>query len=288
MSDDARTTPRLAQLVRLVRIALHFALGVGIAAVVLPFSSTRFRDSVIRWWSRKLLSVLQVRVEVKGLPPPDDLRSAVFVANHISWLDIWLIYSIHACRFVAKSEVRSWPFIGWMAEKVGTLFIERKRKRQTASLNEQMVAVLGAGACIAMFPEGTTTDGRQMRRFFGALLQPAAETGAPLIPTAIRYIGPDGQTDLTPAYIDDMSLAESLRRILAKRKIHAELTFLPAIESTGKTRRAIAQAAQEAISTSLNLPVLDRRPETARGPRSASPTDDHPTDSPYQARSNRS
>lgn len=262
-------TPRPLQLLRAARIVLHVLQGLATAALIFPFCSSASRDSLTRAWSRKIVSIFNVSVHVRDGPPDAHTKGALFAANHISWLDVWLIDSRHTCRFIAKSEVRGWPIVGWLAAKTGTLFIERARKRHAAMLNQEVAAALAAGDCIAVFPEGTTTDGRQLKRFFGTLLQPAADSGAPLIPVAIRYVGDDGEPDLTPAFIDDMTLIESLRRMLRARRTRAEIAFLPAIDTRGKTRREIAHAAQEAIAASLNLPSPGTTPETAPDPQDA-------------------
>lgn len=261
--------PRPLQWLRLLRTALHFAQGLATAAIAFPLSSAARRDVLIRAWSRKLVSLLGIRIRVNDASGAASLSGAVFVANHVSWLDVWLIDSQRACRFVSKSEVRDWPLMGWLAERAGTLFIQRARRHHTAALNQQIMAALGEGACVALFPEGTTSDGRQLKRFFTSLLQPAADAGALLIPVAIRYVRDDGAIDLTPAFIDDMSLGESLRNILAAREIVAELTFLPPIDTRGKTRRDIAHTAQDVIAAALSLPSPGRTPETASDPPAA-------------------
>lgn len=263
------STSTLLQLFRLLRVCVHVIEGLATAAVIFPFSSTRLRDTLIRIWSRKLITILRVRVRVEGKANGANAAGAIFVANHISWLDVWLIDSQRACRFVSKSEVRDWPVMGWLAAKAGTLFIQRARRHHTAALNQQITRALSQGSCVAMFPEGTTSDGRQVRRFFTSLLQPAADAGAPLVPVAIRYVRNNGETDLTPAFIDDMTMVESLRRILRARETIAELTFLPAIDTRGKSRRDIAHAAQEAIAAALNLPSPGRTLETASDPPGA-------------------
>jgi len=256
-------TPPLLRLIRLLRLGLHLLQGLAMAALVFPFVSSARRDGIVRGWSRKVLAILGVRLRVHGAAPAPDAPGVVFVSNHISWLDVWLIDSQRACRFVAKSEVRNWPVIGWLAARTGTLFIQRARRHHTAALNRQIDRALREGACVAMFPEGTTTDGRQLKRFFTSLLQPAADAGAPLVPVAIRYLREDGEIDLTPAYIDRMSLAESLRRVLAAREILVELSFLPPIDTRGKSRRDIAHAAEAAIAAALRLPSPGTTPETA-------------------------
>jgi 1-acyl-sn-glycerol-3-phosphate acyltransferase len=253
---------------RALRLLLHLAQGVLTAAVLFPLLSPVAREAVTRRWSRRLVGILQVRLQVSGRPPEIG-TPAVIVSNHVSWVDIWLIDSQRACRFVAKSEVRDWPILGWLAQRAGTLFIQRARRHHTAALNTQITRALSEGACVAMFPEGTTTDGRQLRRFFSSLLQPAADAGARLIPVALRYVQPNGELDLTPAYCDDITLLQSLTRILAARELFAELSFLPSIDTGGKSRRVIAHAAQEAIAGALNLPFPGRTPETEPDPPTA-------------------
>lgn len=250
-------------LARFLRVVLHLAWGTLLAAVVFPFATQARREAIIERWSRKLLACLNVRLTVMGAPAARS--GVVFVANHISWLDVWLLHSQRACRFVAKAEVAHWPLIGWLAKKAGTLFIRREQRHHTAAINREITVALAQGACIALFPESTTSDGRQLRRFHPSLLQPAADLGAPVIPVALRYVDDAGRPDTTPAYIDQMTLMESLRRVLAAREIRAELRFLPAIATRGRSRREIARAAQAAIAAALSLPDPDRTPETAPG-----------------------
>lgn len=267
MSEAA--APLALRLLRQFRLGFHFLRGLATATIMLPFCGPAWRDRLIRDWSRQALAILRVRTHIAGTPPDPAHGGVVFVANHISWLDVGLINSVRACRFVAKSEVRGWPLMGWLVARSGTLFIQRQRRHHTAVLNRQMAAALAEGDCIALFPEGTTSDGRQVRRFFSSLLQPAADTGAPLVPVAIRYAARDGKPDLAPAFIDDMTLPQSIARIFRAGEIRAELTYLPPIDTRGKSRREITHAAQEAIAAALNLPSPGTTPETAPDPPAA-------------------
>jgi 1-acyl-sn-glycerol-3-phosphate acyltransferase len=259
---------RIARVVwRLPAVLFHLLWGVVLAALVFPWVGAARRGAIIEGWAAGLLKRLRVRLTVKGSLPGHG--GVVFVANHISWLDVWLLDSQRACRFVAKAEVAHWPLIGWLARRAGTLFIARERRHHTALLNREITLALADGACVALFPEGTTSDGRRLRRFFTSLLQPAADTGVPLIPVAIRYLDAEGRPDPTPAYIDQMTLMESLLRILTAPEIRAEIIFLPAIETRGRSRREIARAAEAAIAAALSLPIPDMTPEKGRDPQAA-------------------
>ena len=274
-------TPYAIRLVRLIRVGLHVLQGVIIAGAVLRFAHEPLRSRIIQSWSQKLLAIFSVEYQVYGPMPDLSTRGAVFVANHVSWLDIWLIYTLRPVRFISKADVRAWPVIGWLAEKTGTLFIHRERRHHTAAIIKQAEAALAQGDCIGLFPEGTTTDGLRLLPFHASLFQAAVAQQAPIVLIAIRYRLPDGGIDTAPAYYGDLSLADSLRAVLARRRIRVEATYLGTLASVGKTRRELSRAAETTIAKALNLPAPHKAPEIPAGLRDAAPTTPLPTDSPY-------
>lgn len=231
------------------------------AALWLPGSDVARRNALIRTWSARMLRILAVETRVSGEPLLLN-HGELLVANHVSWIDIWLILSLYPVRFVSKSDVRGWPVIGWLAQRCGTLFIDRERRHHTAAVNQQIRAHLNADESIALFPEGTTSDGRSLQRFFTSLFQPVADSGIPVRPLALRYVLADGAIDTAPAYYGDLSLLESLTSVLRRRRIVVELTVLPPIASAGRTRRELALLAECAIATALNFPAPHTKPET--------------------------
>lgn len=235
-----------ARLWRLVRYGLHVARGLATIALVFPWIGRERQIDLTQQWARGILRLFGVRLEACGSLPPPRAR-ALFVANHISWLDIALLMAQRPARFVAKSEIRAWPVLGWLAAQAGTLFIERHNRRDVGRINEQVRAVLAEGECVAFFPEGTTSRGDDVLPFKPALLQPAAESHALLWPVAIRYPGPDGHTLPAVPYVDSMGFGESLWAIAGAGEIRAQLIYAPAIDTEGKTRRQIAAEAEQAI-----------------------------------------
>jgi 1-acyl-sn-glycerol-3-phosphate acyltransferase len=173
----------------------------------------------------------------------------LLVANHISWLDIFVIHAARRVHFVSKVEVRRWPVAGWLAWKSGTLFIERAKRGDTVRINREMRSILEQGGLVALFPEGTTSDGRQVRRFMPSLLQPAVDLALPVVPAALSYRYPDGRRCDSANYIDQMSFAESLWRIAGEPAIHAHLEFGNA--QKGSDRRSLALAAQTEVARML-------------------------------------
>jgi 1-acyl-sn-glycerol-3-phosphate acyltransferase len=256
---------------RLVRLVLHLLVAVLKAALLLPLVGRDRRAELIRRWSMRLLSILNVRLSVKGEVPDTLATGVIFVANHISWLDIYLLDAVCPVRFVSKAEVRAWPVIGWLAVRLGTLFIERGRRHDTARAGREVVDALRQGDCVAVFPEGTTSNGTLLRPFHASLLQSAINSGARLWPVAIRYVHRDGTANLSPAYVDDMSFGTSLFRILNEPDLEAEITYLEPLPVQGRSRRELAALAEKAIANALNLTVPGRRSDKPADPPAALP-----------------
>lgn len=263
-------TTLLRRLFRLLRLCLHLALGLFKAGVLFGFYSLPARDRAISRWSARLLKILGVRL-IAGAPP-EFTHGALLVANHISWLDIFIIHATKRVHFVSKHEVRSWPLVGWLAWRAGTLFIERARKADTARINQEMHTLLREGAWVAVFPEGTSTDGRRLLRFLPSLLQPAVEENLPVVPAALQYRNPDGSYTNAAAYADDISFSSSLWKILGQKEIVARLNF--GMPVRGKHRRELAEAAYGSIAGILGFPATsssasapgDSPPGTPGGP----------------------
>ncbi len=149
------------------------------------------------------------------------------VANHISWLDIALLGGVANPRFLSKQEVRQWPVIGWLAEKSGTLFITRGKAGAAAQASATILQALQSGRSVLLFPEGTTTTGNDVRTFHARLLAPAFDANVPVQPVAVRYPGKDGLTHPLVPYVDQQSLWDNLKSVLAEPGIQAEIHFLP-------------------------------------------------------------
>ena len=230
----------LRRALRIGLLMLHLAWGVALAGLIFPLLSPAQRDRRIMAWARRLLRVLGVRLRADAAPQLPG--GALLVCNHVSWLDIYLIYAAQRVHFVSKAEVRTWPVAGWLAHKTGTLFIERGRRADTARINAEMRALMQSGAWVAVFPEGTTSDGRGLRRFLPSLLQPAVELNCPVVPAALRYRTLSGDYSASPAYTDDLSLWQSLKQITREPGLVAELRFGDAILPSGPRRDLAAQA----------------------------------------------
>lgn len=253
---------------RISLLMLHLAWGVTVAGLAFPLLEPAQRDRFIMAWARRLLRVLGVRAQLA--PAPSLPGGALLVCNHVSWLDIYLIYAAQRVHFVSKAEVRTWPVAGWLAHKTGTLFIERGRRADTARINTEMRELMQDGAWVAVFPEGTTSDGRGLRRFMPSLLQPAVQLNCPVVPAALRYRTLAGEYTAAPAYIDNISMWQSLKQIVSAPGLLAELHFGEPILPNGH-RRELAAQAEAATASLLGLRIpgaasVDTSPQTPADP----------------------
>ena len=228
-------------------------LGVMTVAFLFPFYSKARRWRAVQTWSHGVVRCAGVAVRLAGAVPDRGSR-VLGVANHVSWLDIPVLHSLWHVRFVAKSEVRRWPVVGWLSARTGTLFVERGKHRHAARINDSIHHAFVDGDAVAIFPEGTTTCGDELLRFHATLLQPAVDEKARIVPVAIRYTDADGNFQPAVAYVGDMSLLESLTKIVSLPHVVAHVQFLEPIESAGCTRRELAQLSHASIASALRLP----------------------------------
>ena len=162
-----------------------------------------------------------------------------------------MINAVVAVRFVAKSEIRRWPLLGWLCARAGTLFIDRARRRDTTRVNQMVARRLQAGDVFTVFPEGTTTDGSTLLKFHASLLEPALEAGAAIQPVALWFDRSDGTLCTEAAYDGDKSVWSTLMGITSQHDILAHVCFLPPIFPGERHRREVTFEAREAILRTL-------------------------------------
>ncbi|MEU9143638.1 lysophospholipid acyltransferase family protein [Streptomyces sp. NPDC048349] len=214
---------------------------------------TRPRHAVVRAWSAGLVRAFGLRITVQGNPGRGGGR--LIVANHISWMDIPLVAAVLPCRMLAKSDIRSWPVLGRLAGRAGTLFIERERIRALPATVGTITRALLAGDRVTVFPEGSTWCGRARGAFRRAAFQSALDARVPVQPVRLAYLRADGEPAGEPAFVGDDPLTASLWRIARTRGVRAEVTLLPRIPpGRYADRRDLAAAAQAAITSPSSLP----------------------------------
>lgn len=236
-----------------MRLGWHLLLGIATAAFILPRLTAEQRDRRIQQWCRKILIIFNIHVITRGKIPNAGTARTLFVSNHISWIDIWALKHLHPMRFVAKSEIREWPVIGWLAERANTLFITRQKRQDTGRMMSSVEQALRQDECLCFFPEGTTTDGTELKPFKSSLFQAAVNAQAIIWPLAIHYPDKSGGTNTEVAYCGDITMSQSLWAVLQQPEITVELSFGDPIPAAGAERRHLAHQARQAIASRLLL-----------------------------------
>ena len=234
---------------RLARVIAHLLAGLATCALVFPWAGRPLRDAATRRWSRRLLAICNVRVE--AAPGSMALEHALFVANHVSWLDIFVLNSLYPCRFVAKAEIRKWPLLGWLAAGAGTVFIARGNRRELRHIFKGIVSVLEQGERVAFFPEGTVGAQGRVLPFHANLFEAAIDARVAVQPCALAYLDEAGGWHHGVDYTGDVTFTDSIVTILKGPPVRARVACLAPLAGTGAHRRELAQAAQDAIQNAL-------------------------------------
>ena len=246
---QARGIPRVSPLTTCwtaLRVAVILLGGLAESFWV-PRLSKDHRDVRIQLWARRVLKALRVQVKVLGTPQP--AGPILLVSNHISWLDILALHATCHCRFVAKSNVRRWPLIGRLATAAGTFYVDRESRYDARRIVQRVANALKDGEIIAVFPEGTTGEGRDVLPFHSNLIQGAILADAPAQPVSLQFVdGRSGELCGTVSYMGDDSLIASIWRTLRLADVCAVVTFGTPEFARSRNRRAWAEDLRREIT----------------------------------------
>lgn len=241
---------RFARLVRAVLVLLGSVL-VSPLLVVLP---ARARELLVRQVFRGVLHAFGARVDVHGevMDAQDGHRGGLVVDNHVSWLDIVVINAVRPMRSVAKKEIATWPVVGALAGRAGTVYLDRESLRALPDTVAELSDALRGGSLVNVCPEGTTWCGLGLGRFRPALFQAAIDGGVPVRPIALRYRVANGGPTTWPAFIGDETLIDSVRRVATLRGLVIDVHVLPEIApGRAADRHELAALAEAAIRDTL-------------------------------------
>ena len=234
---------------RLARAVLHLLRGYWIIKTQFAKISPKQRGEHVQQWSAQLLTVLGIQLRVVGTP----IQNGLLVANHISWLDNVAIHAAHFCRFVAKSDITAWPLIGYLTDQSGMLFVERTSRKDSHRVVQTVAEQLRLGDCVAVFPEGTTGEGRVLLPFHANMIQSAIDADAQVQPASIRYSNTaNGEQSFAPCFVGDDTLFGSVWRTLNADNITVTLQFGKPQMSDARDRRTWAHDLRASIHTMLS------------------------------------
>ncbi|PCI08431.1 MAG: hypothetical protein COB77_02325 [Gammaproteobacteria bacterium] len=233
-------------------------LIIGIILTVIFLRNTMptsgIASSIVKAWLGITARLLGVRIKSFGSALPD---KTLFVANHISWLDILILGHLVPIHFLSKQEVKTLPLFGWIATRAGTLYINRGGKNSASDASSEITTALRQKHNSLIFAEGTTTDGH-IKKFHSRMMQSAIDAQAMVQPVAIFYPLRNSVTqeiEINPStlFLGNTTLGESYNLITRAAHTYVEVHFLEPINSRGKTRNEIASHAYDEVVNRIKL-----------------------------------
>ena len=236
---------------RLPMLAWHALVHLPIVLLLIAIGTIGGKQvghAAIRWWSRGLLRVFGMRVRGVGTPL---VGGTMFVANHVSWIDIIALHSQHMMGFIAKAEIRRWPVVGWITSHGETIYLQRGNANSLGDVMAEMSQRLRDGRAVAAFPEGGTRDGRELGAFHARIFTAAVDADAPVQPVALCF-GARCEAQHVVAFAPRESFMGNLVRLLGEPPRPVTVSFLePILHSEQEGRRGIATLARARIERAM-------------------------------------
>jgi len=241
---------RLRALWRVLRATGHVVRGLWIIRTEFGRLTPPQIELLVREWSRQMLRIMGVELVVRGDPPA--IGPLLLVANHMSWLDILVMNAGQPARFVSKSDAKHWPLLGSLITGAGTLYIERGNRRDAMRMVHHMAERLRERDILAIFPEGTTGDGRALLPFHANLFQAAISANAPVLPVALRFVDSrTGGPHDAPVFVGDTTLLASIWSTLCADGVRVVVRYGEAQMPQGRDRRTWARDMQDEVARLL-------------------------------------
>lgn len=255
--DNDRLRRALRYCVRVPLLLWHLCIDLPLVVVLITLPTRYlhlpggepFDHRLIRLWQSGMMRLFGIRMRRVGTPLPG---ATVFVANHVSWIDITALHSQRMMGFVAKREIAGWPMIGLLARRGETIFHQRGNQESLGGVLHEMLARLRAGRSVGVFPEGRTRGGDVVGPFHARIFLAAVEAGVPVQPVALRY-GEGGEAQTIVAFAPDEAFLHNFLRLLGEPARPAEAIFLePILPGGADGRRRIADLARERIVAAMD------------------------------------
>lgn len=249
LSTNARLWRVLRYGLRSPLLLWHALIDLPIVLVLIALGGGGWLShTAVRWYARSLLWIFGMRLHREGTPLAG---GTLFVANHVSWIDIMVLHSQHMMGFIAKSEIRSWPLIGWVVAQAETIFLQRGNGDSLGLVMAEMAQRLRAGRAVAAFPEGGTRDGHTLGPFHARIFTAAVDATAPVQPVALCY-GVRCSAQAIVAFAPREHFVGNLLRLLGEPVRPVRVCFLPPILPANHSgRRGMAQLAREQIAQAM-------------------------------------
>jgi 1-acyl-sn-glycerol-3-phosphate acyltransferase len=243
-------------LTKYLRLIHAFGRAFWILWIKFPRLSRERKLEEIKAWSQHTLEILGIQVlhETSLIQIEQSAAPLMFVANHVSWIDALIIQSIQPSIFVAKAEVKAWPIVGSIAKGCGVVFVDRGSPSSARRMVDEVSSALHHGYCVAVFPEGTSSEGSSVSLFHANLFEAAINHHIQIQPLAIRYTNPNtGALCLKAAFIGDIGFVQSLHQVMTSTGIQAKVHAGDMLSPQGHSRRTLAHLSHRSVSSQLEL-----------------------------------
>lgn len=235
---------------------MQFARGATVVAVRFPALDAAQKGLEIQRWARQVLAILEIEVQA-STPPPAGFAGLV-VSNHLSWLDVLVLQSLMPVAFVAKTEVRRWPVVGYLAQACATIFVDRSSARSAHAMVEDTAAAMLRGHAVVVFPEGTSSDGTRLGHFHANIFESAIRAAVPVQLLTLQYLDAGTDQPATAAhFIGDMSLLSSLKRVTGTTGMRARVQLGDCLSAQGHSRKTLAVHAHARMQHQLTGAALE-------------------------------
>jgi 1-acyl-sn-glycerol-3-phosphate acyltransferase len=235
------------RLAGLVFIQLVMGL-VGLVTVIVlsPFRNSRYTmmARVMQVWGKLSCWMMNIRIHQVGSAEQPD-HGALIVSNHVGSVDIFVMAACFKMAFVSKSDVRTWPLVGYLTRIANTIYIDRTRRRELAGMVQAIVDRLRSGYSVVVFPEGGATLGHRVERFKSSAFEAVVQAESSVLPVMIRYY--DCGEPSVACWPLGISFMANIMRLLMHPRLNVKVWVLP--EVTGEIdRRVFAEKSRALIS----------------------------------------
>ncbi len=231
-----------------------------------------------RIWARGLLLAVGVRVRVEGRPPPS---GTIVVSNHLGYIDIPVVDSVASTVFVARADLRRWPYLGPLASLGGTIFVDRATKRDVLGVRRRMLEALARRDRVLVFPEATSTTGETILPFKSALLADAAARGLPVHWVTLTYRAPGASARDRVCWASDVGFVSHLVGLLALRRVECTVRFGRRPVLAGDRKELARELRRRMMGAFEPVTRYPPRDDARTGSRSAPPARPRRRSSPH-------
>lgn len=224
----------ILRIIGLATVTLFFAI---LAVLVYPIMPKRFWVYVLKIEAKCLVFLIGIKIEVEGVSSKYVEKNAVVIANHISWIDIPVLYTQHSVEFIAKSDIKKWPIVGLLAKSGNTIFVDRDRRHSVTDTIKVLSERLKAGETIGLFPEGKTGSGLEILPFKSSLFESVILTNAKVIPLLVQYYTKEGKPTKATTYAKKITFWQCLINSLKLNGFKVKITRLPPVHGCEFTNR---------------------------------------------------